>query len=612
MDMLVWKLGKGNNHKNFEKMKKCILIPIVLIFTGLFGFAQNSSKKSDEILIKNAKVYTSNPKMPWAEAFVVKDSKIIFVGTTEEAKKVTSKKAKVINAKGKLILPGLIDSHTHPGLVSWFSDKFTALPNGTIKAKLAWLKNYVKQNPNIPFILAGSWNWYEFDKNGPNKKELDEISTNIPIVLMEGIGHSFWVNSKMLEILGVEDDRVDGVPNLSYYHKDKTGEFTGWIKEFIAMPNVIDKLKEFKETTETPDYVLSSFLNFLSSKGVTTIFDAGNFNLNDDIYSKISALDKEGKLPVRYEGSYHIYRPSLVENSISELKKLRKKYETENLHFNTIKIHFDGIFQIRTAAVKQAYNDDAENFGNTLLSEEQFTKFLIELNKEKIDVHLHTIGDQAIHIALNSYEKLKNLSGAENLHTTMTISHLAYIDPVDISRVKKLGVIANYTPQWFGNPETHMHSVIGDRNMYKMEAATMIETGAVVSFSSDLISPIILLRANPFLGIQVGHNRQDLRGGENAPLMIPKEERLRLEQLIKGYTINGALQLGLDDKIGSIEVGKDADFVILKDNLFEVDRYEISNIKVSCTYKKGKLVYKRSIKDSIYEYWLKKYLTPKG
>ncbi|WP_196894948.1 amidohydrolase [Aureivirga marina] len=589
-----------------KKRKIIILVFVLFLLPILFYFFSKNPHdvvSYPEILVKNAKIYTQDSIHPWAEAMLVKNGKIKYIGTNNEAKKQSSSKAKVINAKNKLILPAFIDSHTHPGLVSWFSDKIIGIPEGTIEEKLQWLKKYAEENPDVPYIIAGSWNWYDFGKEGPNKRDIDAVVKDIPVILLEGIGHSLWVNSKTLEVLGVDKNTKEGVEDLSFYYKDENGELTGWIKEFVAYPKMIELLKA--KESKNVDLVLEMFLNHLSSQGITTIFDAGNMTLNDETYSRVAKLDKKGKLPMRYEASYHIVIPEQVKKAVPEIKRLRQKYQTENLRFNTVKIHFDGIIQIRTAAIKEPYRDDLDNHGNTLLNEEELTSFLKDLNKENINLHLHTIGDQAIHIAINSYENLVNsLENKESLKTKLTISHLEYIDPDDVSRIKKLGIIANFTPQWFGYPQHYLAHMIGERAEHRMEAKTLMDSGADVTFSSDVISPLEYLRSSPLLGIQVGHNRQNIYGGKEAPITLPIKERLSIEELIKGYTINGAKQLELNERIGSLEVGKEADFIILDKNIFETDRYDIYNTKVEKTFKNGKEVYRRNFKAIVNDFFL--------
>ncbi len=164
----------------------------------------------------------------------------------------------------------------------------------------------------------------------------------------------------------------------------------------------------------------------------------------------------------------------------------------------------------------------------------------------------------------------------------------------DISRFKVLGVVANYTLHWHGDYYQAGDVTLGKRNKNKMRAQPLINDGATVTFSSDVFTPDEIHRANPFLGIQIGHNRQDLDGGENAPIMLPISERLSLKDIIKGYTINASYQLRMNEVRGSIERGKFADFVVLKESLFKLNRYDIHKTEPEMTFVDGKMVFKNT------------------
>jgi hypothetical protein len=172
-----------------------------------------------------------------------------------------------------------------------------------------------------------------------------------------------------------------------------------------------------------------------------------------------------------------------------------------------------------------------------------------------------------------------------------------------------MGVVANFTPGWHGDISIDFFEpYYGDRAQKIFRVKPLLEDNAPVSFCSDIISPFWINWANPFYSMQVGHNRQAVQGGKDAPVLQPVSERLSLEELVRGYTLTGAYQLRMDDTLGSIQVNKAADLVILKENLFEADRYDIHNIKVDMTMRAGETVYKRNwiavLKEKIVElYW---------
>jgi predicted amidohydrolase YtcJ len=208
-------------------------------------------------------------------------------------------------------------------------------------------------------------------------------------------------------------------------------------------------------------------------------------------------------------------------------------------------------------------------------------------------MHVHTVGNQAIKTTLNAVgEARKSLS--EPLKTQVTLCHLEVMDDSDFNRFKDLGVIASFTPQWHGGDEgTVLELAIGDRARSMMRAQPLISDGAVVTFSSDITGETEWKsdRADPYLGMQIGHNRKEVEGGAQAPLGPPLSERLRLDSLVDGYTRNAAFQLGRSDQLGSIEVGKRADLVVLDRNLFEIDRYDIHKVRPVAVWLDGELVH---------------------
>jgi len=224
---------------------------------------------------------------------------------------------------------------------------------------------------------------------------------------------------------------------------------------------------------------------------------------------------------------------------------------------------------------------------------------------------VHTIGDLSVKTVLDAVEAAQAIT-KDNFYPRVTIAHLELIDPADLPRIKELGVICNFTPWWLGVNHNDVVKVsLGEEryaNMYK--AKSLFDIGATVTFSSDTWSggDLFSTYINPYFGMQVGHTRQypkEWWETEDDGIRSPSNERLSLEQLIEGYTRNGAYQLRMEDAIGSIEVGKLADLVVLEKNLFEVDRYEIWKVKPSMVMMEGKV-----IQGSLPEQFSAPYLSP--
>ncbi len=578
----------------------------------LFVLTVSSSLSAIEFIadkvITNAKVFTADTSASkWADTLAIKDGKFVFVGSKEEAADWIKNSRSVENAEGKLILPGLIDGHTHPGLISLFSQvdsaPFTASErpfiSGSKEVILEWLKNYAEDNPDLPIIISGSWSMEDFGSEGPDKSDLDEIVPDRPVVLFSDFGHATWLNSKALELLGVtKDSPLSSMP--SHFVRKPNGEPTGLAKEFAATP-----LIGLRPKPSDDDLIntMQLYLDHMASVGVTTIFDAGNAGQGDHIYRILSKMDKERGLPVRIEGSYHITKDYQFDEAVTELKKLRSNYSSENLTINTIKVHFDGVhFFINTAAMLEPYSHNNKERGRIITSEKRLREFMIELHHESIDLHIHAVGDRATRLVLNSYEEAQGEIGGR-LDSRLTLTHLVYVDADDLARFSELDVTANFTTHWFGWREDFMgKSIVGNRASNMMPINSLLNLGANVSFSSDEFSMLGKDNHSPFTNMQAGINRQGIEGGAEALFFGPESEKLTLEDIIMGYTANGAYQVNKDGSTGTISPGKNADFVIMQDDIFAMNAYKIHEAKVDKTYLKGEVTYERTLVQTIKQY----------
>lgn len=576
-------------------MKRRLVLPtLILGVTVLAGCdgepdpVKGELPASEDFVLIDGKVHTMNDALPIADAVVVRDGTFAFVGTNEDAL-ANAPDLKVINAQGKTVLPGLIDAHTHPGMIGFLGedDEAPLIPKTSHEDVLAWLDDYATwKSPLI--IQAGEWPTTLYGVEGPNKEELDKIVKWRGVMLFDDSGHSQWLNSSALRMLGVDKDTPDPAPGLSYFVRDENGEPTGWVKEFALIPYVGEDILPPRADIKRR---MSEFLDFLSSKGVTTLFDAGNLLYHDHIYDIVAELDYEGRLPMRYYGSIHIVLPSQMPTAVEELKQLREKYESDLLKFETIKIHFDGVQEIRTAAMLEDYLGEDAGRGRTLFTEDELTEFILELHEEDIDLHLHTVGDAAIRTALNAVERARKGVDGE-LACIVSLSHIEVLSEEDAARFAALGVIANFTPHWSGGYFQGSHETVGaprSDNLYRVSPIS--KTGGTVSYSSDTTTYSEMKRANPFYGMQIGHNRQEVAQGPEADVLSPATERLSIDDLVKGYTLGGAIQLGVQASRGSIDVGKEADLVVLETDLFSTNRYQIKDVEAKLVVLGGRILH---------------------
>ena len=552
----------------------------------VLGFLLIGTATSADMVLTNGQIYTVDDSQPWAEAVAIENGRFEYVGDADGVKAFVDSDTVEYDLQGRFVLPGLVDSHTHPGLVARSVD-YVELPwtPETKKEMFDALVAYADENPDKEFIVGGRWPTGLFGEEGPNRHELDAVLPDRPVILTDTSGHAQWLNTKALEVLGIDRNTPDPIPGLSYLYRDADGEPTGWIKERaisaqLAAAGIGDQVSADS---------LAGFLEYLSALGVTVVFDAGN---SEEGYKAAAELDRNNRMPLRYEGSYRIEVEDQFSGAVQELKRLRKTYGGKRLRFNTIKIMFDGVSEIRTSAVLEPFLGEEDYRGRTVVDAPRLSNFILELHDEQIDLHLHTVGDAAIRTALDAVEIAHaELGGQPDIR--ITFCHLEIIDEADFDRFKKLNIFSNFSPQWHGGHIQGAELTLGqDRYDRMFTVQPLLDRDVSVAFSSDITNAGKWRtdRASPFFGMQVGHTRLEPEFGVKATIRPPENERLSVEDMIRGYTLNGAAQLGLDNELGSIEVGKVADLVVLDRNLFEVSPSQIKSTKPTAVLMEGKLI----------------------
>ena len=538
--------------------------------------------KVDKI-IKNAKIFTSNKDNILASALVVKDGKFVYVG---DENGLSEYEGETTDLNGKFIMPGIIDSHVHVTMGTGYElvgTMGTIIKCDSKQSALDFIVDDMKKNPGQDRYC------YILDKKNLKgmdltKEDLDAICPDGELQIQEAQMHSIWVNSNILKKHGITDETKDPVPGLSFYVR-KDGHITGEMSEGATeLPIILDRAMN-KSDAEI-DAAVQRWIDFCISVGVTAVFDAGipgYPEFHEHVYSRLRALDEQGKLPIYVDGCYVISAAWEAEEGIRQLKRMQKEYNTEHLKVHTLKLFMDGTFKLHSGAMVTPYADTGE-LGCTAMNLEETVALLKELNKEGLDFHTHTVGEASSRLVLDAVEQVRKELG-DDFRIRVVSAHLQIQDTADLTRFAPLGVIANFTPWWHCDDVEVYKRLFGEERGKKLYRCKSVwDSGALVSWSSDNIVYGDFSTWSPYLGMEVGMTRfiSDKTKTMNVErfdyIFPPLDERMGIEEMILGYTINGAKQLGIEKTKGSIEAGKDADYLVFDTDLLTADPDGLSNI----------------------------------
>jgi len=549
--------------------------------------SEDTSKYGDLALV-GAKAYTLNENMPWAEAVVVRDDRIIYVGDEEGASTHIGESTDVRDLGGQLLLPGFIDTHAHPVAGGAYATALSLETWGTVDDWVEAIAEYASENKDAELLFGYGFLATTFGPTGPTRQQIDAVVPDTPVLIMDEGFHAAWANTAALKALNITQDTADPVPGYSYYKRDDNGDATGYLLEGTA-GMAMDALSAI--TADTVVEGTGIIIDIMNSYGVTAAFDAGIIESDDvEVVKQIlDRVEESGHLTIRLIGSS---RPEIQEQYLTAVDTAdlwRKELRGERYHYNTLKIPDDGTVEGRTAAMFEDYQGEPGNSGETVFTEEQMTHMITDAASRDMDVHVHALGERAIHETLNAIENARN--SHPDSSTRYTICHIQVITDQDVPRFGELGVIAQSTPLW-SSYDTYGKQFVSEDQFNRFWRYKSLEgAGAMLTFGSDFpASGAGTLGLSPIIQIEMGHTRQEF-GEPDAQIQPRESERLSVESLVKGFTIDAAYQLHLEDEIGSIEVGKKADLVVLDQDIFSVDAYEIHKTEVQLTVMDGEIVY---------------------
>lgn len=555
--------------------------------------AQVVFSQAADFVLRNGAVYTMESKNPKAEAIAVTGKKISYVGTNKGAEALIGKNTKVIDLKGQMLLPGFVESHIHPTLA--ILTLGADLQSDSVNEVLGKIKAWADANPDAKLIQGFGWRYTLFPTTGPNKADLDRLFPDRPVFLVAIDVHSVWCNSKALELAGIDATTPDPAPGISYFQRDpKTNEPTGWVVEILAEQMLLAKLNP--PTPEAVNAAAADKIREFSTAGITALWDAGIGIMPTELgLAGYQQLEKEGRLPVRIVASYYWNNPAITD-PVEKVVALRKQFHSELVQARTLKILFDGGEAQHTAAMLKAYADKPGAHGDYQVDKKLVEAAVLKAQAKGIDTHAHTVGDRAVRDYLDAVEAArKAYPKSPSRHTA---AHVSFLTDEEVGRLPKLDVTMQTSAQWVMPDPTMYRSaqIVGEevafREWYRMNS--VLKAGGRLALGTDWPAANYSAIYRPLEAIQVAMTRAILPqyGKEQfTPVLPPPNERITLDQALKASTLDAAYVLGLEDKIGSLEVGKLADMVVLEKDLHHIAPSEISTTQVKMTMMNGKITY---------------------
>lgn len=513
-----------------------------------------------DLIIHNANIITMDKEGPKAEALAITKGKIVAIGKSATILQ-KYKSSNSIDLKGKHILPGIIDSHGHIHNLGQKNSKANLNGAKSVAEVIQRLKEFAPRSHST-WIIGRGWDqnlWA--GQKFPTKADLDAAFPNTPVYLTRIDGHASWVNSKALAMAGVNSKTK--APEGGMVVKDAAGEPTG-----VFIDKASDLVRSFlpKPSDQEITANLKLAMQELSSLGITTVHDAG---IGPDDFKRLEKLKSDGELKVRIHGMFSGTGPDF--KSYCEKGPLTDPM----LSLRSVKLFIDGALGSRGAALLEDYSDQPGHKGLLLKTPKEINEAVLAAYKCGFQVGVHAIGDRGNRLVLDAIEHAIKVTKRKDLRPR--IEHAQVLHSADIKRFKNSNIIASMQPVHATSDMPWAEQRLGTKRIRGAYAwRSLLDQGVVLASGSDF--PVE--DANPFNGIYAAVNRNGWY----------IEQKMTREEALGSFTRAGAFAAFMENEIGTIEVGKYADFIVVDRDLMVVPESEISSTKVLETYLNGKKI----------------------
>jgi len=556
----------------------------VTLIAGLIVGAQREDDGAVDLIVINGKVYGADGGADLAEAVAVRGNKVIRVGSNREIQRLKRAQTVVIDAKGGAVMPGFNDAHAHLISGGLSLDQINLGDATTVDEIKDTIRVWSESHPERAWITGRGWYYQPFNGAMPTRQMLDALVPDRPAYLIAYDGHTGWANTRALKAAGI-NRRTRNPANGVIVKDPRTGEPNGALKE-AAMALMTAAAP--KATDEDRLAAIRAAIVEAHRVGITSVQDAGGNASDLELFDR---LRKRRELTLRV---YQALRAdgTLNDAALDELDQVRTRFADDPvLKTGAIKLIADGVIESHTAAMLEPYANRPSITGEARFTPEQLNKVVAMLDKRGWQVMTHAIGDSAVRMTLDAYQAAAQANPAPERGRRHRIEHIETIDPADVPRFGKLGVIASMQPV-HATPSPTPGDVwrvnIGDARASRGWMWNSIaRTGGRLAFGSDW--PVMTL--DPLKGLHVAVTRTTQEGLPEGG-WIPAE-RLTMRKAIDAYTRDAAWASFDELRKGMLARDMLADIVVLTDDIFSGPASRLTTTEVAVTIADGKVVYRR-------------------
>jgi len=565
-------------------------LALAACIAGFASIASSAPAKAKDVkadvVYRNGFVYTVDSVRSRAQAFAVKDGKFIAVGSNDDMKGFTGKNTKTVNLKGKMVMPGLVDTHIHALRGALTSLGVVFDPTASVDDIKAAVKKYIadKKLKKGDWVEGAKW---AVDYKKLNAKMLDEVAPDNPVFLHDWTNHLGWVNTAALKAAKITKDTLD--PQAGVIDRDSSGNPTGILHD-KALGLITAVMPPPKP--EVVEKRAAWIFNKINKYGITAITTP---QLDPMRLQAYRSLESKGKLTVRIQCSWDFNNryvtKSFEEQSKTFMSRAKRGPNSPLINVDGVKIYLDGIPNDAEGGAPMIDRyATAPTFGTPSIDEATLSTWFLRFDAEGLKVMGHATGSLSVRHYLNALEATRRANGKGPRHH-MAHSMLIYPDEVDRFNFERSNFITEVSPYqlWTPDPAIRQWTKWIGRDRFELTFTplkTIIDAGAVVTYGSDWDN---IPEPDPWFALEGMITRR--YPGKPEYGQLNPDERVDVETAIQIFTRNGAMAMEKEDETGSIEPGKSADFIVLNQNLLKIPPEKIHKTKVLRTVLKGKTVY---------------------